>query len=518
MLESHSQPGLRFCLLLLVSLVGGSCSMVLHHPAPSGREGAPWNVRCESVQADVVNAGEQARGAKRKGWVYAQSPAGFEIQVLGRLEDGFVHVDDVLSADTDWQFDWDAPYQHMRSICLETLERKKKSDRFQLGLVRASQPGKKIYTSLVFEDRPEIGPVERLIVFGDSLSDTGNLKRRLRVFPGRPYWLGRFSNGPVWVDYLEVWAKLAVQNHAYGGALTTISDRMADQQVSQRISAQGQFFVSGSVEHQLEDFRNRFLSSSQLAAVDETTVIHWSGANDYMSKEPFSGAISTLLKNPSSDQGYLETVKKVIHATEAQLRLLETLGVRKVILINLPDLGSTPMVLHNDSYTASQADTSDVGRRIEFAQRLRVLTQWHNIELARMAQRLDVEFPDLELLLLDVFSMLDEFLGSEFPGEPNFDAGFDLELTSMALTQGAQEAVIQDRCYSGSYLGMLGSSSTICENAPRAMFWDQVHPTTYLHCWQAYIIGRAMNAEGWINDLPDRAEYREWCQRIADAY
>ena len=114
MLESHSQPGLRFCLLLLVSLVGGSCSMVLHHPAPSGREGAPWNVRCESVQADVVNAGEQARGAKRKGWVYAQSPAGFEIQVLGRLEDGFVHVDDVLSADTDWQFDWDAPYQQQK--------------------------------------------------------------------------------------------------------------------------------------------------------------------------------------------------------------------------------------------------------------------------------------------------------------------------------------------------------------------------------------------------------------------
>jgi phospholipase/lecithinase/hemolysin len=492
--------------------------MVMRHPAPQDKGGAPWYVRCESVEADVVNSGEQAKGAKPKGWVYAQSPGGVDIQILGRLEDGFVHVEDVLSTDPDWRFNWDAPYEHMRSVCLETLVQKKKSDRFQLGLVRATQPGNKIYTSFVFQDRPEIGPVERLVVFGDSLSDTGNLRRRLKVFPSRPYWLGRFSNGPVWVDYLEVWAKLAVQNHAYGGALTTLSDRMADQQVKQRISAQGQFFVSGSVEHQLESYRNRFLSGERLAAVEETTVVHWSGANDYMSKEPFTGAISTLLKNPSSDQGYLETVKKVVNATEAQLRLLENLGVKKIILINLPNLGSTPMVLHNDSYTASQADTSDVGRRIEFAQRLRVLTQWHNIELARMAQRLNVEFPNLELLLLDVFSMLDEFLGSEFPGEPDFDAGFDLEPTSIELTQGVQEAFVQERCYSGSYLGMRGASSTICENAPRAMFWDQVHPTTYLHCWQAYIVGRAMNAEGWSTGLPDQTVYRQWCQRIADAY
>ena len=40
-----------------------------------------------------------------------------------------------------------------------------------------------------------------LVVFGDSLSDTGNVYAATGgVIPGAPYASGRFSNGPIWLD------------------------------------------------------------------------------------------------------------------------------------------------------------------------------------------------------------------------------------------------------------------------------------------------------------------------------
>ena len=75
------------------------------------------------------------------------------------------------------------------------------------------------------------GPLREVVVFGDSLSDSGNvfvateavLAEAIPVSP--PYFQGRFSNGPVWVDILA--EKLGLQlrpflqggtNFAFGGA------------------------------------------------------------------------------------------------------------------------------------------------------------------------------------------------------------------------------------------------------------------------------------------------------------
>ncbi|OMJ13366.1 Thermolabile hemolysin, partial [Smittium culicis] len=56
---------------------------------------------------------------------------------------------------------------------------------------------------------------KRLIVFGDSLSDIGNVDRAKNVIPWVP---GRFSNGPMWNEYLAYNNNYTLINYAYGGA------------------------------------------------------------------------------------------------------------------------------------------------------------------------------------------------------------------------------------------------------------------------------------------------------------
>ena len=66
----------------------------------------------------------------------------------------------------------------------------------------------------------------RIVTFGDSLSDNGNLYAAIANPTSPPYFQGRFSNGPVWVELLG-WTQARVggsltgsYNSAYGGSRT----------------------------------------------------------------------------------------------------------------------------------------------------------------------------------------------------------------------------------------------------------------------------------------------------------
>lgn len=62
--------------------------------------------------------------------------------------------------------------------------------------------------------------INRLVAFGDSLSDTGNIFNGSQwIFPNRNSWfLGHFSNGLVWTEYLAKEKNIPLYNWAVGGA------------------------------------------------------------------------------------------------------------------------------------------------------------------------------------------------------------------------------------------------------------------------------------------------------------
>lgn len=77
----------------------------------------------------------------------------------------------------------------------------KKTRRLTSGLVRALA----VVGLLALPLAAQAGsmPFSRIVAFGDSLSDIGNFYRLTGgVLPPPPYDNGRFSNGPLWIEYL----------------------------------------------------------------------------------------------------------------------------------------------------------------------------------------------------------------------------------------------------------------------------------------------------------------------------
>ena len=241
-------------------------------------------MQCESSLKPRVEPGEDAESAAPKGWINARTPNDAKIFVLGKLDDGFVQATAAISEDPEWALDPQQPYLHLRKVCRETLARRRQGDLYRPGLVRTLNPDTGVYTSIVFDDWSERAKITRMVVFGDSLSDTGNLRRRLKLVPRKPYWVGRFANGPVWTDYLEVSANLALQNHARGGAMAATREPMSSEELIQRIYTNGQFFVSGDIEDQIDNYATQYLKGGRVQHDAHTVAMLWAGVNDYISK------------------------------------------------------------------------------------------------------------------------------------------------------------------------------------------------------------------------------------------
>lgn len=505
------------CFSFLLFSMLAACSV--NTPAPESVNTVPvsksWLVHCESSLKPLHEEGKSSKTAYSKGWIAARTPAGHKIMLKGHLEAGFVQVTDVATKDQNWFLDAEQPYAHLRKVCRQTMEKRKQGGQFRPGLVRTSRSKTGVYTSFVFDDWSERQPVTRLVVFGDSLSDTGKLRRRLQMAPRQPYWLGRFANGPVWVDYLEVSSGAAVQNHALGGAMAAHRTRMSNEQLSQRIMTSGQFLVTGSITHQIDDYAKNYLKEKQGQPQDMTIGILWAGANDYISKEAFSNSISALLSKPTSEEGYNVVIDRVIDALKEHLLRLRDLGLRRLLVINLPDLGKTPMVLNNLSFKTGADDIDEHERLLLFSTRLSELTRSHNAALDDMVLGIRQSSPDLEIIVADADTILEGALSPDFT-KPAM--GFDLISNQVTLSGAGVERSYQNRCYAGMSLGVLPSSASICSNAPRAVFWDLVHPTTYFHCWMAYALGNLLHDQGWMAAMPEADEYRAWCELVADAY
>ena len=290
-----------------------------------------------------------------------------------------------------------------------------------------------------------------LVVFGDSLSDTGNdlaaTTNKLvpaippSVSPYATYWQGRFSNGPVAVEYMwqlitrkstaEVTPflvggidKRAAVNFAFGGAGAGLQNLTPNN-----------FYVPGLLG-QVGLYKTALAGRKPAPA---TLYVVWSGANDYL-------------------QNVTDQPSVVVENIVQSIRLLYATGARDFLVPNLPDMGGTPFVKAQ-------------GASAQFT----LLTKAHNALLATALNTLS-SLPGMKISRLDVFALGETLVNS---GAVNADVP--------ALAVVSPDPTVVD---------CLFRDPTTCKNVPLNtpippfLYWDVLHPTPQVHG----IIGSAMYA------------------------
>ena len=195
--------------------------------------------------------------------------------------------------------------------------------------------------------------IKQIIVFGDSLSDTGNLYNYSlknfpvpRSIPAKPYYEGHASNGPTWPEYLAhdlQWStkpgddiknfrstnRLAV--FAYAGAWA--ADGLGDSKV-----------ISGrlvpDVQNQIKQYAFLLHSSKVILNPDHVLYIILAGGNDFLGSLHLchsSSCDNTLVKNA------LKGIQQDVHTLETG-PFLEPISAKHIVVLELPDLSLTPLI------------------------------------------------------------------------------------------------------------------------------------------------------------------------------
>jgi thermolabile hemolysin len=212
----------------------------------------------------------------------------------------------------------------------------------------------------------------QLVVYGDSLSDLGRASAATNgaAPPYSALTNGRFSNGPIWIEYLANSLGIAptpispnslinTANFAVGGATTSTGNTIVT--------------ALGGIQNQVTN--NSIGDSNALYVV-------WGGANDYL-----GGGIT----NPGVPVGNLSS----------EISTLISSGAKNILVPNLSNLGDLPG-------TRNLSNASD----------LTTLTQFHNAGLAASLNNLGRDNPDVKLSLLDVNSLVNQIVAN--PGNFGF--------------------------------------------------------------------------------------------------
>jgi len=171
----------------------------------------------------------------------------------------------------------------------------------------------------------QAGPYTNLFVFGDSLSDTGNLSLATggtQPPAGQPYFNGRFSDGPVWVEHLAAGLGLPAapslaggNNYAFAGAPTG---------------------ATGSPPGVLAQVAGLWAPTHAVADANALYVVVGGGNDMRDARSLFTG-------NTAADQaGRQAAAQAAVNNLFASLSILSAHGAQHVMLANLPDLGLTP--------------------------------------------------------------------------------------------------------------------------------------------------------------------------------
>jgi phospholipase/lecithinase/hemolysin len=284
----------------------------------------------------------------------------------------------------------------------------------------------------------------RLVVLGDSLSDSGNAfvllgeveKRPFEPIPDAPYARGfpHFSNGQTWVEQLAETLGLGVStgpalknprvfsNYAVGGA---------------RARGVEPFDLNNQVELFLKDFDE---------APKNALYVVYAGGND------LRDALSVLADYPDPTSVSAAILTKALAAIGETITKLANAGAQTFLVPNAPPLDLVPAVRSQDETVREAA---------------RLLSTQFNNELEKTLLALEAN-PNLAVTIirLDVSTLFTNLVTD--PGEAS-----PLEVEKPCITPGTID-------------------HPFCEQPDEYLFWDYIHPTEKGHALLAEAAQQAL--------------------------
>ncbi|MEG0009223.1 MAG: SGNH/GDSL hydrolase family protein [Aeromonas sp.] len=301
-------------------------------------------------------------------------------------------------------------------------------------------------TAQATETRPAFS---RIVMFGDSLSDTGKMYGKMRGYlpSSPPYYQGRFSNGPVWLEQLtQQFPGLKIANEAEGGATAVAYNK---------ISWNPKYQVINNLDYEI----TQFLEKDSFKPDD--LVILWVGANDYLAYG----------WNTEQDA---KRVRDVISDSANRLVLN---GAKQILLFNLPDLGQNPSARSQNVVKAASH-----------------VSAYHNELLLNLARQLA---PTGLVKLFEIDKQFAEMLrepqnfglsdtenacyGGGYVWKPFASRSANADSQLSAFSEPERLAIAGNPLLAQAVASPMARRSASELNCEGKMFWDQVHPTTVVH-------------------------------------
>lgn len=286
--------------------------------------------------------------------------------------------------------------------------------------------------------------LENLIVFGDSLSDSGNIF----ALTGETnpvttaYWQGRFSNGPTWcevtADFMDIdndvlIMKSTVANYLVFGKEVLTPPLEPDTTYGTPIFFNNAFggAETGACDTDFLFQVNGWLNAGYTVP-EKSLVVIWIGGNDFLG-----------MGDPSTAPAVIANAVNNIYTGMATLA---GLGADHIAVCNLPNLGDTPLYHGTDM-------EDDV----------LTLTVGFNQALSGALATFNAAYPNVDVYPVDIFSM----------GEKTHENPAVYGVTNL-YDRAIEPAV--------AALG-LGDIASIdqYEAADGYLYWDDVHPTRAAH-------------------------------------
>lgn len=247
-----------------------------------------------------------------------------------------------------------------------------------------------------------------MFVFGDSLMDTGNLYTATTggVPVSPPYFNGRYSNGPLFAELIA---------GTYGITLTP--SLLGGNNFSWAGAQTGTGVSSGFIPN-VQTQINSYLSS--VGGIADPNAVYWieGGGNDVLQAAQ-SGNVAAAIAG-------------IVNNISNEILTLYGSGADNFVIVNVPNVGATPLVQSLGSAAAADATAIAMGINQGLLQDLTIIRG---------------ALPFLNLEVLDLFS-----LGDMVAANP--------------LAYGFTNTT--DACLTGT---------SLCANPDQYLYWDSFHPT-----------------------------------------